>query len=419
LAGAAAPTEASAQTPSANGQIAFVREGDIWVMDADGANEANLTNTADIHEGDPDRSPDGTHIAFTSRANPDAGGFGEIYVMDADPSTDDAANLTNTLEFNEYQPSWAPSGGQLAFVREVPGEIFSEQPDIFVMDADGANATNVTQTDASELYPAWSPDGAEIAFAGVRDGGWEILTMDPNGQNEEILTGDGVDAFDAAPDWSPDSTKLVFMKQSQAAGCCEPWEIWAVNRDGSGDTNLTNHPSDDMGPSWSPDGSEITFSSTRDAEAPGEADIYVMPAPTVLPPPGEGALSTASGGVRRLTTDRLSSEPDWGHEATPTNTAPTITKLRPALDSTTRDRTPWIRAKVADAETNLGKSHLKLFLDGIRIAGTEIAYNRHSDRLRYRPEIALSLGQHTLKVVARDPEGLVTRKLWSFRVARP
>jgi Tol biopolymer transport system component len=55
----------------------------------------------------------------------------------------------------------------------------------------------------------------------------------------------------------------VFQKQSQVGGCCEPWEIWAVNRDGSGDTNLTNDPSYDTGPSWSPDGSEITFSSTR------------------------------------------------------------------------------------------------------------------------------------------------------------
>jgi Tol biopolymer transport system component len=430
LAGAATPTEASAQAPSVNGKIVYVSLGDIWgdiwVMDADGTNQINLTNTPDIDEGQPDWSPDGTKIAFTWRANPDAGGLREIYAMDADPSTNDAVNLTNTPGFDDFQPSWAPSGAQLAFAREVPGQIISEQLDLFVMDSDGGNATNVTQTDESESYPAWSPDGAKIAFAGVRNGGWEILTMDPNGQNEEILTGDGTDAFDEAPEWSPDSTKVVFMKQSQFLGCCEPWEVWAVNRDGSGDTNLTNHPSDDMGPSWSPDGSEIIFFSTRDAE-PGGGDIYAMPAPTVLPPPGEAASTSRSlrpepsseADVRRLTTDQVSTEPDWGKNPAAPNTAPTITSLRPAMDSTTRNRRPRIRAKITDAETNLGKRHLRLFLDGIRIARTEFAYNRDTDRLKYKPRAALSLGRHTVRVVARDPEGLIHRKVWNFHIARP
>jgi len=363
----------------------------------------------------------------------------EIYVMDADPTTDDATNLTNTPSFEEYQPSWAPSGAQLVFVREVPGQIISEQSDIFVMDANGENATNLTQTDANEHAPDWSPDGTKIAFAGVRDGGWEILTMDPNGQNEAILTGDGSDAFDEAPDWSPDSTKVVFMKQSQAGGCCDPWEIWAVNRDGSGDTNLTNHPANDTSPSWSPDGSEITFSSDRDStENPARTDIYAMPAPTTLPPPDEtasattsqdsGAMDFAAGDVllrtasaqttsettvRRLTTatDGSSTEPDWGP-----NTAPTITKLRPANGSTTTDRTPLIGAKVTDAQSNLAKSNITLFLDGIKIARTEFSYNRDTDRLNYTPETNLSLGKHTVKVVARDPGGLVKTRSWSFSV---
>jgi Tol biopolymer transport system component len=42
-----------------------------------------------------------------------------------------------------------------------------------------------------------------IAFAGVRNRGWEILTMDPDGQNEAILTGDSFNGDDQEPDWSP------------------------------------------------------------------------------------------------------------------------------------------------------------------------------------------------------------------------
>src|SRR5215204_1706423 len=298
-------------------------------MDADGSNQTNLTKTPDTNEGQPAWSSDGTRIAFTSDQD-EVGDFTDIWVMDADGSNQ--TNLTKTPDtpdadnFHEYQPSWSPSGTQIVFVREIPGQVFSEQPDIFVMDTDPTtdDAINLTDTDASESDPAWSPDGTKIAFAGVRNQGSEIVTMDPDGQNEAILTGDSFEGDDRAPDWSPDSTKVVFMKQSQVGGCCEPWEIWGVNSDGSGDTNLTNNPADDLFPSWSPDGTEITFSSTRarTEEDPARTDIYTMPAPTTLPPPpGQSASTTTmeqregvmgvaeSTLVRRLT---RGTEPDWG-----------------------------------------------------------------------------------------------------------
>src|SRR5215203_4437425 len=143
--------------------------------------------------------------------------------MDANGSNQ--TNLTLTApdadNFHEYQPAWAPSGTQIVFVREVPGQIISEQADIFVMDTNPstADATNITETDANEIDPTWSPDGTKIAFAGVRNSGFEIVSMDPNGQNELILTGDSFEGDDRAPDWSPDSSQVVFMKQSQVGGC--------------------------------------------------------------------------------------------------------------------------------------------------------------------------------------------------------
>jgi Tol biopolymer transport system component len=424
LASALLPTESSAQTTSPEGKIVYVKLGDIWVMDADGTNQTNLTNTPDTNEGQPAWSSEGTKIAFTGpgELNEDgSGGLDDIYVMDADRSTNDATSLTDTPDFLEYRASWAPSGAQLTFVREIPGEIISEQSDIFVMDADPAtndDAINLTQTDAREDDPAWSPDSTKIAFSGVRNGGEEILTMDPEGQNEEILTGDSFEAADRAPDWSPDGTKVVFQKQCQGV-CSDAWEIWGVNRDGSQDTNLTpNDLSEEdlrvaqhTAPSWSPDGSEITFTRTRPSVEGGQSDIYAMAAPTTLPPPatgetastttmeqGDGVIAFAESAlVRPLTTDGLSSEPDWAETPADT-TQPKVMSTRPANKATKVSRTANVTATFSEAMNEAsveapGVVTLKKSSGGAAVAAT-VTYNPTAKKVILNPN--LSLARNTL-----------------------
>jgi dipeptidyl aminopeptidase/acylaminoacyl peptidase len=364
----------------------------------------------------------------------------------------DRTNLTDTPDFLEFQPSWAPSGAQITFVRELPGEIISEQLDIFVMDANGQTpATNLTNTDASERDPAWSPDGTKIAVAGVRgprgEGGWEILTMDPDGQNETILTGDTFEGEDRGPDWSPDSTMVVFQKSQNSGG--DPGEIWAVNRDGSGDTNLTNHPANDTTPSWSPDGSEITFSSDRDStENPAQPDIYAMAAPTTLPPSSEtasattirdsgGAMDFAAGDVllgaasaqttsqtalRRLTTDGLSTDPDWADspaDTTPpkvksTSPANNATMIAPGVNATATfteamDASPT--ATDGDPSTITGTT-FKLMKAGTTTAiGAVVSYNATSNKATLNPNANLQLGTKYKAVVTTGAQDVAGNRL--------
>ncbi len=94
---------------------------------------------------------------------------------------------------------------------------------------------------------------------------------------------------------------------------------------------------------------------------------------------------------------------------------PTVTSLSPAPGSSTRDRTPLIRATIRDTQTNLQKTNIRLFLDGVRI--TTFTYDAGTDVLRYTPTTR-AYGTHTVRVVATDAAGNVGSKQWSFKIVR-
>ena len=321
------PSDAGAQTNPINGDIAFTVcefntppdavTCDIWTMHPDGTGQTNLTNTPELNEWDPTWSPDGTRIAYVEGDN----FSNRIFVMNADGSGQTPIIPTPAYQFG---PTWSADGTQIAFTREVPGEIITIQFDVFVVNVDGTNETNLTHSDSDELDAAWSPDGTKIAFAGVRpetmSGGepaaqWEIVTVNPDGSGEQILTagipgtprGDTLEE-DRAPAWSPDSTMLVYMTQS-VDPCCPPWQLEKVNRDGNGILLLSDNPDvDDMFPSFSPDGTLIVFVSDRD----GELAFYTMPAPTPFARPH--STPPARTNVTPLPTPANASDPNWGRK---------------------------------------------------------------------------------------------------------
>jgi Ca2+-binding RTX toxin-like protein len=78
--------------------------------------------------------------------------------------------------------------------------------------------------------------------------------MDADGSNVQQTTFLGGE--NAYPSWSPDGTRLVFNHANVSGG---NYDIYMINVNGKGLTQLTNGPSDDFYPSWSPNGDEITF----------------------------------------------------------------------------------------------------------------------------------------------------------------
>ena len=93
----------------------------------------------------------------------------------------------------------------------------------------------------------------------------DIYVMNADGSGRTNLTNHPAEDFDA--DWSPDGRRLAFSRYEAGNG-----EVYVMNADGSGQVNLTNHAANDLLPTWSPDG-RIAFSSNRDG---GDSEIVVM-----------------------------------------------------------------------------------------------------------------------------------------------
>jgi len=188
-----------------DGSIVFtsVRDGDIdlYRMDADGKNVKRLTNTPG-YDGGAFFNADCTKIVWrASRPKPGK-------------ELDDFKRL---LAQNLVRPS---------------------KLELYVGNADGSDATQITYLDAASFAPFWHPSGKRILFSSNYG--------DPKGRE---------------------------------------FDIWAVNTDGTRLERITQAPGFDGFPMFSPDGKTLAFSSNR-ATAPGKHDTNVFVAKWVDAPEG-------------------------------------------------------------------------------------------------------------------------------------
>jgi Tol biopolymer transport system component len=95
------------------------------------------------------------------------------------------------------------------------------------------------------LHTAWSPDGMRIAFE-LEDvnGVGHIFAISNLGGGVLVPLTNHATFSDRSPTWSPDGTKIFF--QSNRSGTMQ---IWSMNADGSGLTQLT-FTGTNFSPSW-------------------------------------------------------------------------------------------------------------------------------------------------------------------------
>ena len=161
--------------------------------------------------------------------------------------------------------------------------------DIFKVNADGTNLTQLTKTRGYDAEATIAPDG-RIVFTSTRDGDMEIYSMAPDGSDVKRLT--NAPGPDGGPFWSADGQQIVFRGRHMPKG--EDWnrynvllkqglwrpsalDVYVMNRDGSNMRQVTK----DLGgsnwaPFFAPDGKKIIFASNMKNPRGGNFDLYLI-----------------------------------------------------------------------------------------------------------------------------------------------
>ena len=202
---------------------------DIFLMNDDGGEKENLTNTS-TYEKFPQFSPDGSFIIYQGWQR----GKMDIYFLSL--LDKNKINITNNVNSHDIIPhgrAISPNEESIIFTSERDGN-----RNIYLMNIDGSSIDQLTKDVASDYEPAFAPSGESVVFTSERDGNKEIYLIDLETRKIQNLTNNSADDWN--PRFYPDGRKIVF--QSLRDG---NWEIYVMNLNGTRQINISNHPSTD------------------------------------------------------------------------------------------------------------------------------------------------------------------------------
>ena len=222
---------------------------DIFTMNPDGSGIVKLTHSDDVSDA-ADWSPDGSQIAFGSDRHNGADRQ-EIYVMDADGTNVRRVSTLPEKAELDTAPRFSPDGRRLVFARYINEDIPIRSA-LFTVRLDGSGLKQLTSWGIGAGDADWSPDGTKIVFEAFPDATsyGDIFTIDADGQQLTNLTDNERSGFGSSdPVWSADGTKILFVSEHYFKGE-SGIGLATMHPDGTDRHFISSNPEDEHQPDW-------------------------------------------------------------------------------------------------------------------------------------------------------------------------
>ncbi len=278
----------------------------IWTMNIDGSNKRMVSPDHGAHTCSY-FYPGEAQIVFASTSHLDGAcppkpdlpkhiryawplyGY-DIYRANADGSG--MSRLTDNPGY-DAEPIISGDGSKIVFGSQRDGDF-----DVYIMDADGGNQRRLTDSLGYDGGPWISRDGEHIVWRAwhpqtdeekkqwrdnmehnyVQSTPLDLWVMKADGSGKRRLTDNG--ATNWAPSWHPDGERIVFSSnmddwREEYNSYGHNFELYLINRDGSGLERITYNNVFVSFPMFSPNGRKLAFASNRNPTKPRATDIFI------------------------------------------------------------------------------------------------------------------------------------------------